>query len=111
MITYEGRPAYQVVIRDITDRKQAEAALQKAREELESKVERQIRRGDTYDLTFRELTVLHLVAAGKSDKEIGIELGISPLTVHKHLTNIFTKMGVSCRTEACVRALRAGLLD
>lgn len=111
VITYEGRPAYQVVIRDITDRKQAEAALQKAREELESKVERQIRRGDTYDLTFRELTVLHLVAAGKSDKEIGIELGISPLTVHKHLTNIFTKMGVSCRTEACVRALRAGLLD
>ena len=98
-------------LRDITDRKRAEEALQKAREELEARVERQIDRGSFYGLTFRELTVLHLVAAGKADKEIGYELGISPLTTHKHLGNILSKMGAASRTEASVRALREGLLD
>jgi DNA-binding NarL/FixJ family response regulator len=68
-------------------------------------------RGNPYGLTFRELTVLHLVAAGKADKEIGHHLGISPLTASKHLANILDKMGAASRTEACIRALRQGLLD
>ena len=64
-------------LRDITEHKQAEEALQKAREELEARVERQMERGNPYGLTFRELTVLHVVAAGKADKEIAGQLGIS----------------------------------
>ena len=99
------------VVVDITERKRAEETLQVARDELEGKVERQLLRRNPYGLTFRELTVLHLVAAGKSDKEIGLELGISPLTASKHLSNILAKMGAGSRTEATARALREGLLD
>jgi len=96
---------------DISERKRMEEALQKSREELEGKVERQMLRRNPYRLTFRELTVLHLVGAGRSDKEIGFELGISPLTASKHVSNILAKMGAGSRTEATARALREGLLD
>lgn len=65
----------------------------------------------TYSLTFRELTILHPLAAGRSDKEIATELVISPLTVRKHVSNILGKMDVSSRTEAATRALRQGLLE
>jgi len=99
------------VSRDITERKRAEEALQKAREGLESRVERQVQRGNAYGLTFRELTVLHLVAAGESDKEIATVLGISTLTASKHVANILHKMAAACRTEAGVRAIREELLD
>ena len=108
----DGRPmGLRGIIVDITKQKQQEAALEKAREELDSRVERQIRRGNAYGLTFRELTVLHLVAAGKTDREIGMTLGISHLTAQKHVANILSKMGAASRTEAGVRALREGLLE
>jgi len=99
------------VVVDITERRRAEEALQVAREELEGRVERQMLRRNPYGLTFRELTVLHLVAAGKSAKEIGSELGISPLTAQKHVSNILAKMDAASRTEAVARGLREGLLD
>ena len=108
----ESRPLYFISqIQDISGRKRAEEALQKAREELEGRVERQMLRRNPYRLTFRELTVLHLVGAGRADKEIGLELGISPLTASKHLSNILGKMSVTSRTEASVRAVKEGLLD
>ena len=96
---------------DISERKRAEEALQTAREELEGKVEHQLLRRNPYGLTFRELTVLHLVAAGRSDREIGATLVISHLTAQKHISNILAKMGAASRTEASVRAVREGLLD
>jgi DNA-binding NarL/FixJ family response regulator len=99
------------LVTDITERKQMEEALQEAREELEGKVERQMLRRNPYGLTFRELTVLNLVAGGKTDKEIGIMLGISPRTAQTHLAHILDKMGAASRTEAGVRALREGLLE
>ena len=100
-----------IVCEDMTERKRAEEAVQEAREELESKVERQMQRGAAYGLTFRELAVLNLVAAGKSDKEIAGLLGISLGTASKHTGNILSKMGASSRTEAGVRAVREGLMD
>ena len=99
------------ISRDISERKREEGAFREAREELEDRVERRMLQGNAYGLTFRELTVLHLVMDGKSDKEIAGVLGISTLTASKHLANILHKMGAASRTEAGVRAVREGLLD
>jgi DNA-binding CsgD family transcriptional regulator len=55
--------------------------------------------------TAREGEVLQWLAAGKTDKDIGTILGISPRTVHKHLQSVYEKLGVECRTAAVVRAL------
>ena len=100
-----------IVCEDITEQRRAEEAGREAREELESRVERQMQRGNAYGLSFRELTVLNLVAAGKSDKEIANLLGISLGTASKHTGNILAKMEASSRTEAGVRAVREELLD
>ena len=99
------------ILDDVSEHKRLEEELQQAREELEGKVEREMLRKNPYHLTFREFTVLHHIAAGKADKEIAHELGISPFTVHKHVANILGKMNAASRTEAGVRALRDGLVD
>ncbi len=61
-------------------------------------------------LSMRGLDVLRLVVAGKTNQEIGVALGISEKTVEKHLAEVFTKLGVSSRVEAAVRAVREGLV-
>jgi DNA-binding NarL/FixJ family response regulator len=55
---------------------------------------------DTHGLTPRELEVLRLVAAGKSNREIASALVISEHTVARHVQNIFAKLRVSSRTAA-----------
>jgi DNA-binding NarL/FixJ family response regulator len=50
--------------------------------------------------TARELQVLRLVAAGKSNHAIAVELVVSDHTVRRHLQNIFHKLGVSSRAAA-----------
>jgi len=61
-------------------------------------------------LTGRELDVLTLLARGKSNKEIGVNLYISETTVKSHLRSIFTKLNVLSRTEAISVASRRGLV-
>jgi ATP/maltotriose-dependent transcriptional regulator MalT len=56
--------------------------------------------GGDHRLTSRELQVLRRVAAGSTNKSIAAELFISERTVERHLSNIFTKLGVSSRTAA-----------
>ena len=56
--------------------------------------------GPAHGLTPRELLVLRRVAAGLTNKAIGRELFISERTVDRHVSNIFTKIGVSSRTSA-----------
>ena len=57
-------------------------------------------------LTPREAEVLRWIAGGKSDAQIGAILGVSPRTVHKHLQNLYAKLGVENRTAAAMRALK-----
>ena len=49
------------------------------------------------DLTARELEVLRLVASGMSDAAVAEKLIVSPHTVHRHVANIRTKLGLSPR--------------
>jgi two-component system NarL family response regulator len=65
----------------------------------------------TNALTGRELDVLTLLARGKSNKEIGVNLYISETTVKSHLRSIFTKLNVLSRTEAITTASRRGLVQ
>jgi DNA-binding NarL/FixJ family response regulator len=61
-------------------------------------------------LTSREIQVLHLLAKGLSNQQIAYRLKISVRTVEAHLTHIYTKFGVSSRTEAILFAQRNGLI-
>lgn len=61
------------------------------------------------DLTPRELEVLRLLAAGRTDRDIGAELSISPRTVGGHVTSILSKLRVESRTAAAAFAIRHGL--
>ncbi len=65
---------------------------------------------DPGDLTAREAEVLALVAAGLSDREIAERLVLSPHTVHRHVANVRTKLGLPSRAAAVAEAARRGLL-
>jgi DNA-binding CsgD family transcriptional regulator/tetratricopeptide (TPR) repeat protein len=60
-------------------------------------------------LSPRELEVLRLVAAGKSNHAIATELVISERTVERHMSNIFGKLGVGSRTAAAAYAFAHGV--
>jgi DNA-binding CsgD family transcriptional regulator len=62
-------------------------------------------------LTDRELEVLRLVVAGRTNDEIGATLYISPKTASVHVSRILTKLGAGNRTEAAASARRLGLID
>ena len=57
-------------------------------------------------LTRRESQVLLWIAQGKTNREIGQILSLSPRTVNKHLEQVFRKLGVENRTAAAAMALR-----
>jgi DNA-binding NarL/FixJ family response regulator len=61
-------------------------------------------------LTKQETVVLGLVAQGRRNTEIASELFISPRTVEAHLSRIFSKLGVSTRTQAALYALQNNLM-
>jgi DNA-binding CsgD family transcriptional regulator len=62
-------------------------------------------------LTGRELEVLRLVAAGRSNREIAVELFIAPKTASVHVSNILGKLGVASRGEAAAKAHALRLFD
>lgn len=57
-------------------------------------------------LTEHELDVMRLVVAGKTDRQIGWDLGLAERTVRYHLRNIYDKLGVNTRTEAVAQVMR-----
>ena len=60
------------------------------------------------DLTEREMDVIRLLAGGLTNREIALRLAVRPRTVKFHLDNIYSKLGVSTRTEAAIYAVRQG---
>jgi LuxR family maltose regulon positive regulatory protein len=65
---------------------------------------------DVEPLTARELEVLRLIAAGKSNGEIAAAMVVAVSTVKAHINSIFGKLGVTSRTQALVRAQELGVL-
>jgi two-component system, NarL family, response regulator LiaR len=62
-------------------------------------------------LTGREREVLALIAHGRSNKRIALELGISEKTVKTHVGHLLAKLDVTDRTQAAVLAVKAGLVE
>jgi DNA-binding NarL/FixJ family response regulator len=62
-------------------------------------------------LTPREHAVVRLVTEGRTNDEIGAELGIGSKTVETHLSRLFERFGVASRAELAARAVREGWLD
>jgi DNA-binding NarL/FixJ family response regulator len=62
-------------------------------------------------LTTREHEVLELIAHGRSNKRIALELGISEKTVKAHVGRVLAKLGVADRTQAALLAVREGLVS
>jgi two-component system, NarL family, response regulator LiaR len=60
-------------------------------------------------LTPRELDVLRLIAHGRSNKRIALELGVAEKTVKTHVGHVLAKLGLSDRTQAALYAVREGL--
>jgi DNA-binding NarL/FixJ family response regulator len=62
-------------------------------------------------LTPREIDVLRLVAGGNANKEIGVQLSLTEVTVKSHVKNILAKLGANDRTHAVTIALKRGIID
>ena len=65
---------------------------------------------DSHTLTPRELEVLHLVASGRSNREVADALVLSVRTVERHITNIYAKIGARGKADATAYAFRHGLI-
>ena len=73
------------------------------------KLAREGRAGDVAGLSARELEVLRLVAAGKTNHAIAADLFLSDRTVERHVSNILSKLGVGSRTAAAAYAFERGI--
>ena len=76
---------------------------QVARMVVRSFLEEPADRSETEHLSPREMEILALVAQGRANKEIASQLHISPGTVRIHLSHIYEKLHVRCRTEAAAK--------
>jgi len=91
----------------IVDRQLLQAALDTSTRAASE--DRGYSRRSAHDLTEQELRVLKLVAEGRDNSAIAASLGVSRNTVKTHVHNIFSKLGVSDRTQAAILAMRMGL--
>lgn len=65
---------------------------------------------ESLGISGREREVLHLLATGRSNKEIARQLDVSPNTVKTHVSKLFEKLAVRRRTEAISKARELGIL-
>jgi DNA-binding CsgD family transcriptional regulator len=64
-----------------------------------------------HGLTRREIEVLCLIARGRANRAIATELHLSERTVHRHVSNIFTKLGVDSRTAAVAHGIKHRIVE
>jgi DNA-binding NarL/FixJ family response regulator len=62
------------------------------------------------DLSERETEIIRLIARGLSNKEIANSLSDSEKTVKNHISRVFSKLGITARTQAAIHAMKAGLV-
>ncbi len=86
----------------VLDRALGEAMVRRLRDENASALA---------DLTPREIDVVRLMARGKSNKEIALDLQLGVRTIETYVSNILTKLGVRSRTEAVLRAIDSRLVS
>jgi PAS domain S-box-containing protein len=116
------------VARDVTERRRIEAEREEQQRQLlahEQRLEEllaqmiavqaheQYRRAEVAKLeplSAREKQVLRLLAQGRTNAEIALELLVSPGTVKNHISRILPKLGAVDRTQAAARAVELGLL-
>lgn len=67
--------------------------------------------GEQVQFSGRESEVITLLLEGKSNKQIALSLGVSVRTVEYHLSNIYTKLGVTSRTEAALKLAEISLRE
>ena len=79
--------------------------------DLTSSLRAESREGPDAELTARELEILRLLGAGKSNKEVAAELQISERTARTHVSNILGKLDLTSRTQAALWAVRQGLVE
>jgi DNA-binding NarL/FixJ family response regulator len=68
-------------------------------------------RSEREPLTRRELETLRLVARGRTNREIGRDVFLSPRTVEMHVRHVLAKLDCRSRTQATVKAQALGLLE
>lgn len=97
-----GAPALQFAFLGVVGGEEYLFRLSGAQEEGQEDALRQ-----SFGLTQRESEVLLWIARGKSNKDIGDILGLSPRTVNKHLEQVYTKLGVENRASAAIKAIQS----
>ncbi|HLL40766.1 MAG TPA: response regulator transcription factor [Rubrobacteraceae bacterium] len=84
------------------DRRQTERPVESGKKRREERL--------AEPLTDREVEVLRLLVLGKTNREVAQSLRLSLSTIKSHVQRLITKLGVSDRTQAAVRAVELGLL-
>jgi len=106
-----GAKGYLLKGMDLTELTEAVRTVHAGKSRIPSRVaEKLAERMGGATLTARELEVLHLIVAGKSNKEIGAALFISEATVKTHVNSLLSKLGVEDRTQAATTALQRGIV-
>jgi len=82
----------------------AEKDVEKTRHIIKNLYKKNSLNENEYEFTGRELEVLRLIASGKNNEEIAGKLFLSVRTVEKHITNIYSKMGVSGKSARAYAA-------
>lgn len=101
-LALDGAPSLQFSFLGLVGGDEYLFRLAGAQEEGQEEVLRQ-----QFGLTQRESEVLLWIGRGKSNKDIGDILGLSPRTVNKHLEQVYTKLGVENRASAAIKAIQS----